>query len=360
MAAWTAALLATLAAPLVALGQARPDSYYGLVQEDGPIEWATFWLLLAGAAVFAFRALRAAGVRSLAPAGLALASAFLAGEEISWGQRVLGYRPPELFLAANAQQEANLHNLAGAGARQLAVDLALVALGALLPLALRWRPLRAWAESVGLASPLACAPLLLGALALQLVHPVPFTGEIVELLVGAALLVYAGLWLVPRERAVRAIGLTTLAVAGCIALGAGSAHASRLRAADPRAIAAAEREVRALAEDLLLGARAAGHAPTGCGLHTRMASLARERAGRGLRWSRFSSSAGDSSARERTAHFLDPWSSSYWVRDYCAGGARSVFVYSFGPNRRRDSGESALAGDDIGAYLVVRESPPQE
>ncbi|MET0201749.1 MAG: hypothetical protein ABW245_07835, partial [Gaiellaceae bacterium] len=43
------------------------------------------------------------------PLGLLLL--FAAGEEISWGQRIIGFRPPALFLEHNFQQESNLHNL---------------------------------------------------------------------------------------------------------------------------------------------------------------------------------------------------------------------------------------------------------
>jgi hypothetical protein len=35
----------------------------------------------------------------------------MAGEEVSWGQNVFGFAPPESVRAANAQEEFNLHNL---------------------------------------------------------------------------------------------------------------------------------------------------------------------------------------------------------------------------------------------------------
>ena len=44
-------------------------------------------------------------------AGLGLFCWFVAGEEISWGQRLLAFQPPEFFLRENFQQELNLHNL---------------------------------------------------------------------------------------------------------------------------------------------------------------------------------------------------------------------------------------------------------
>lgn len=36
---------------------------------------------------------------------------FIAGEEISWGQRIFNIETPEFFLENNLQQETNLHNL---------------------------------------------------------------------------------------------------------------------------------------------------------------------------------------------------------------------------------------------------------
>ena len=54
----------------------------------------------------------------------------------------------------------------------------------------------------------------------------------------------------------------------------------------------------------------------------------------------------------------DPWNSPYWIRDKCSKdrSRRSVFVYSFGPNRRRDSSHWEVAGDDIGTYVPATPS----
>lgn len=45
----------------------------------------------------------------------AIFSFFVAGEEISWGQRVLDIESSEFFLENNAQKETNLHNLVVSG-----------------------------------------------------------------------------------------------------------------------------------------------------------------------------------------------------------------------------------------------------
>ena len=41
---------------------------------------------------------------------VALICLFIAGEEISWGQRIIGWNTPDFFAARNFQQETNLHN----------------------------------------------------------------------------------------------------------------------------------------------------------------------------------------------------------------------------------------------------------
>lgn len=91
-----------------------------LVEEDGPVEWLGAIGLFAGSGLFAAAgviALRrgAASGKSRAGAVVLLAMGvalfFLAGEEISWGQRLFGWGTPEALTRANAQSETNLHNL---------------------------------------------------------------------------------------------------------------------------------------------------------------------------------------------------------------------------------------------------------
>ena len=66
----------------------------------------------------------------------------------------------------------------------------------------------------------------------------------------------------------------------------------------------------------------------------------------------------------RADFFIDPWNSPYWIRHKCKDKRRRVFVYSFGPNRRRDSTAWEILGDDIGAMidsvsLSEKGDPPQ-
>jgi hypothetical protein len=50
-------------------------------------------------------------IKQLVYLGLALLFFFGAGEEISWGQRIFGFKTPESLAQVNKQDELNLHNL---------------------------------------------------------------------------------------------------------------------------------------------------------------------------------------------------------------------------------------------------------
>jgi hypothetical protein len=114
--------LARAGIPLLAVGfflllALDPQAFNRFGAEDALVETASAALALGVAGVFAVTALRlrrSPGHR-WAPLGIAATFAgvfFLLGmEEISWGQRFLGFGSPEVF-EANLQGEANLHNFA--------------------------------------------------------------------------------------------------------------------------------------------------------------------------------------------------------------------------------------------------------
>jgi hypothetical protein len=68
----------------------------------------------------------------------------------------------------------------------------------------------------------------------------------------------------------------------------------------------------------------------------------------------------------REDYFLDPWNQAYWIAFHRTGKESGrVLLYSFGPNRRRDSDtsllktesaslEEILRGDDVGVLFGVR------
>jgi hypothetical protein len=93
----------------------HPNLYHLLIDEDHVIEWLQFVAILAAAGIFALAAwrVRKAGRRGLTILFvLVAAGAFVvAGEEISWGQRILGLETPEALKDINHQGEANIHNI---------------------------------------------------------------------------------------------------------------------------------------------------------------------------------------------------------------------------------------------------------
>ena len=91
------------------------------VKEDGIAEWLTVAGLILGSIVCFSRFVKLFRKKSawflLVTFGLGLFLFFAAGEEISWGQRILGITTPEYFQQHNAQQETNLHNLVVSGVK---------------------------------------------------------------------------------------------------------------------------------------------------------------------------------------------------------------------------------------------------
>ena len=111
LAAGLAAMAAAAAA--TALLVADPVAFHAGAQEDRPLEWASALLLLVGAGLFAWRAVRRRDgpIAMLIAAGLCLVLAVIGLEEISWGQRLFGFATPETLAEVNWQQEFNFHNV---------------------------------------------------------------------------------------------------------------------------------------------------------------------------------------------------------------------------------------------------------
>jgi hypothetical protein len=146
--AWSFLLLPFVAAVALVLTVPHPRVYHFLIEEDHVIEWLQFAAILAAAGVFAV-----AARRSLRNGRLALAALFVlvasgafvvAGEEISWGQRILGLVTPDALKEINHQGETNIHNIS-ALQRLFNVGEMIVGLyGFTLPLLWRTRRFRDW------------------------------------------------------------------------------------------------------------------------------------------------------------------------------------------------------------------------
>ena len=114
-----------------------PEVYYQLIQEDEFLEWATFWAFVFAAGAYGVAALHERRTQGVVPwflVGVSLFCVAVALEEISWGQRIIGYRPPTYFLAHNYQRELNLHNVFETSVRTLALELVIVGYDLVLPL----------------------------------------------------------------------------------------------------------------------------------------------------------------------------------------------------------------------------------
>jgi hypothetical protein len=100
---------------LAAINLRRPGVYRRLVIEDGLVEWATVVVYVIAAVLGIRLCLRLSARRSYAwvvyYAVMSLAFVFIAGEEISWGQRIFGVATPEYFRQRNVQGEIGFHNM---------------------------------------------------------------------------------------------------------------------------------------------------------------------------------------------------------------------------------------------------------
>ena len=345
------------------LAVAHPDLYYRSVQEDQALEWASFWaFLLAGTSfgVAAVRQRKRAGAFPWFLVGLALFSIVVAMEEISWGQRVLGHRPPDYFLAENFKQELNLHNIAGTGLRLFAFRSIVLGYGVLLPLFALIPAVRRRLDQLAIVPPpIELAPSMFAIWFIHWDYPWKFTGEICEAALGFAFLFAAAANAArfASERPARPTLQASFFVVLVALLGWSTAWWSQNRqSTDPQLLDLALVETEALRNDLQALADAKGKkAITKCGTHKRLYTLvqAKEYA-RPLPDMSFAARVSEGLPESRAEFFLDPWNSPYWVRDRCdkKSGRRVTFVYSFGPNRSRDSSRWEILGDDIGHYVL--------
>lgn len=98
----------------VALRFVYENAYHFGTKEDGFAEWLTAlaYVITSGLALLVVRAAWSRSrIVAFAYGALVVGAFFVAGEEVSWGQRLFGFAGPEELTSANLQGEANLHNL---------------------------------------------------------------------------------------------------------------------------------------------------------------------------------------------------------------------------------------------------------
>lgn len=79
-----------------------------ITDEDKLFEWWTVLFFLGAFVVSLILLIR---TRNLFFLLFCLAFIFAAGEEVSWGQRMIGFGTPEFFMEKNVQKEFSIHNL---------------------------------------------------------------------------------------------------------------------------------------------------------------------------------------------------------------------------------------------------------
>jgi len=113
--AWVIAMLPLIGAAAVFLTYFNRPLYRFVTMEDGPVEWSQFLFYalacVAGTGI-AYKRFKAGHAwQALLFLGFAFANFFIAGEEIAWGQRILGLQTPAGLRKINHQGEITIHNI---------------------------------------------------------------------------------------------------------------------------------------------------------------------------------------------------------------------------------------------------------
>ncbi len=333
----------------VILWKTSPESIPHLAQEDSWIEWLSVAAFGSASIAFALVGMKRGRRDGWFAWGLALFCFLVAGEEISWGQRLVGFVPPEVFLQKNYQEEANFHNIFNQqmGPKWMVVFV-LAGWGLLLPVMRLAGAERLLERLRVIEPPIVLAPWFIFSLVLLQEYPLEMTAEYVELIGGLLFLVTAIPMLELSRRTTLAVGAPFVAVA---------VAASYLLLQDtfgsPQKLACAEAETRALTAAFESGASLPG-------LFVRRSNDFRVHSAIGMEFLEAEivqaldsvTCEGVSKNPNRRRYALDPWGQPYWI--YFKRGANretgTALFYSFGPNRRYDSPEGSIDGtDDVGA-----------
>lgn len=356
-----------LAFIIILIGYYFPSSFYILMLEDGTAEWVTFYsFAISGCIVLLYLlGLSKAGQRVFSfsffiPLAVVLFCLVVAGEEISWGQRLLAFKPPNVFLEHNYQQELNVHNLfkkdglwgIAIESKQMVMLVALV-FGVLFPLITRFIPQCKQMEKH--APALFLMPFFLLVIVMEKFYPIKLTGEACEMYLGFIFLIhtfdtYGGDKVtIPKVNQkhtffalfvlIFIVGLITAPVLKLFIFKSATDAETKIL-----------KELTILKKDFLnpmvdkevfLNTRK---------VHVRVYRIIQEDIFQLPESSLFGK--GETGPND---FFIDPWSNSYWI--YYHRKEQKVVFYSFGPNRKRDSNfdkDLTIQGDDIGVVFRVK------
>ncbi|TPV97097.1 MAG: hypothetical protein B7733_01340 [Myxococcales bacterium FL481] len=379
-------VLDAVALTLVSTAAQNPPLFRAWMQEDGWAEWSTCLAFLVAAIGGAVWVRRSEGqvppLARLAVSAISAFCVFVAGEEISWGQRLFAFVPPDVFLHRNYQQELNLHNfLKHKSFLGFPLDTRFViaaiacGYGIALPLAARLNWSRWWPEHVGTAARYFAptrylVPGFAAVAWVELAYPVDLAGESAELLLGLLFVADAAERRSPRSRAARTrhpTWQTARLVALPVALGpmVQPVVERLVYGADEAAVALARSELEQLRRDLEIeGVARHDKWRSKRSVHKRLFTATQAgyfRFGAGssfLRGQRTPAELEKGGRRDRRGYFIDPWSNPYWV--IYRRAQAEILIYSFGPDRRRDSEFDdrgwlidGIGGDDIAVRIAA-------
>jgi hypothetical protein len=136
-------VLPFVGAVLVVASRADKSLFRAIADEDRLLEWLQF-VGFAAASLFALVCawrLRKAGrpLPALAYLLFGLGCFFIAGEEIAWGQRIIGFGTPETLEEINEQEEVTIHNINSVQNAGNAVFLLVGLYGSVGVWLIRWR-----------------------------------------------------------------------------------------------------------------------------------------------------------------------------------------------------------------------------
>jgi len=190
-------LLATAAVGIIFyLFHFAPVTYTILVTEDKWGEYGSFVSSgIAGALLLALSFRRGPYLRRVMWVMIGLAAIFFAGEEISWGQRIIGLSTPEFLLQYNFQGEVNLHNMKAVHAMHLVSKAGYVVLAwsiFSMMVSIRMPRLEEKIMAIGVPLiPIRLIPIFVLVPFFFLLHPTAKSNEIAELFLGIAVVMWA-------------------------------------------------------------------------------------------------------------------------------------------------------------------------
>jgi hypothetical protein len=268
------------------------------------------------------------------------------------------------MLAHNVQLETNIHNLFRPEVWSSGIYLLIAGFGLLAPLLLLLPgPARLARRFSIYVPPASWTPGYAAVLAAYVFRPYHLCEEVVELAIGIGFVLAAVNELGARSEDSSSWGAPASRMAGTaalmLALGIATTWATQNPPVDeaPR-IASAKAELEALREDLVaMRQQRSGRFVTNCNLQARLHSLDREQVLLPLLADGAFARLVATEDPKRAKYLLDPWNMPYWISDQCDSAARYIMLFSFGPNRRRESTEWEAGGDDLSTYAFHLGTP---